>query len=136
MLGKGRLQKHTDVHFSCSFHEIGYYDATAFIDHILQTTGQEKVFYIGHSQGTTAYFAMAASRPEYNDKIRLMTALAPVSYMQNIPSPILRALAENELLLSVSKVIFNTINFLLKSVLDVYVKNYQFCGLRFLLMLN
>lgn len=81
---------------------MGYYDATAIIDYILQVNGQEKVFYIGHSQGTTAFFAMAAARPEYNDKIRLMSALAPVTFMENIPSTLLQQLAKSEVFLSVS----------------------------------
>jgi len=37
----------------CSFDEMAKYDIPASVDFILKKTGQEQVFYIGHSQGTT-----------------------------------------------------------------------------------
>lgn len=80
---------------------MGYYDLPATIDYILQTTGQENMFYIGHSQGTTSFLVLAAEKPEYNTKIRLMTALAPISFMSNIPNPVLQVLAKSEAFLSV-----------------------------------
>lgn len=52
------------------------------IDHALRTTGKSRLHYIGHSQGTTVFWTMASLRPEYNDKIISMQALAPVAYMQ------------------------------------------------------
>lgn len=57
------------------------------IDYVLEITGQEKLFYIGHSQGTTSFWVMGAERPEYNDKIKLMVALAPIAYMSNLSNP-------------------------------------------------
>lgn len=50
-----------------SFHEIGYFDVAAMIDYILNETKKSKLFYIGHSQGTTALMALLATRPTYND---------------------------------------------------------------------
>lgn len=77
-----------------SWHEIGIYDLPAMIDYVLTMNNDfEKIHYIGHSQGTTAFFVMASQRPEYNDKILLMNALAPVAYMTNLRSPIGRAIA-------------------------------------------
>lgn len=84
-----------------SFHNIGYYDIPATIDYILETTGQEKIFYIGHSQGTTAFFAMTSERPEYNEKVRLMVALAPVVFMENMPSTTADFLSNNEAFIKV-----------------------------------
>lgn len=37
----------------CSFDEMAKYDIPASVDFILKKTGQEQVFYVGHSQGTT-----------------------------------------------------------------------------------
>ena len=37
-------------HFS--WHEIGTYDLPAMINKTLETSGQDKLFYIGHSMGT------------------------------------------------------------------------------------
>ncbi|KAK4880452.1 hypothetical protein RN001_008598 [Aquatica leii] len=81
--------------FNYSFHEIGAYDLPANIDYILDVTKQENLFYVGHSQGTVSFFAMTAFKPEYNDKIRLMTAFAPVAYMTNIDHFVVNWLEEN-----------------------------------------
>lgn len=66
-----------------SWEEIGSKDLPAMIDHILGRTGKSRIHYIGHSQGTTAFFAMGTLRPEYNDKITSMHAFAPVAYMEH-----------------------------------------------------
>ncbi|CAH1401202.1 unnamed protein product [Nezara viridula] len=63
-----------------SFHESGYYDISAVIDFILAIRGKEKLFYIGHSLGTTVFLVMASTRPEYNDKIRAAVLLSPIAY--------------------------------------------------------
>lgn len=36
-----------------SFHEMAMYDVPAMVTFILQHTGQEKLFYIGHAQGNS-----------------------------------------------------------------------------------
>ncbi|KAL9707287.1 hypothetical protein quinque_010805 [Culex quinquefasciatus] len=77
-----------------SWHEIGVYDLPAIIDHVLESTGKPRLHYIGHSQGTTTFFVMASERPEYSEKVILMQALAPVAYMKNIGSPLLRYLVK------------------------------------------
>jgi len=64
------------------------YDVPAVIDYVTGHTGQEKIFWIGHSMGTTMFWVAMSERPEYNDKIRLMVALAPVGYMEHVESPI------------------------------------------------
>ncbi|XP_031342203.1 gastric triacylglycerol lipase-like [Photinus pyralis] len=74
--------------FDYSFHEVGLYDITANIDYILKRTNFKKLFYVGHSQGTTSFFAMAATKPQYNDRIILMIALAPVAYVFNVQNPV------------------------------------------------
>lgn len=84
------------------------------IDYVLATTNQTQLHYIGHSQGTTSFFVMCSERPEYNEKIKLMHALAPVGYMNNAVSPVLRvaelvptALQVSFLQVRVSSIAFN-----------------------------
>ncbi|XP_063837023.1 lipase 3-like [Ostrinia nubilalis] len=90
------LDPDKDIAFwNYSFDEIGMFDVPAAIDYILKVTNRPRVFYAGHSQGTTDFFAMASLRPEYNQKVQLSLQLAPVAWMTNIYSPILRALAQN-----------------------------------------
>lgn len=62
------------------------YDIPASIDYILNITGQKDLLYVGHSMGTTSYFAMAA-RAEYFDKVRLSVLLGPIAYNSHIPQP-------------------------------------------------
>lgn len=76
--------------WSFSWHEIGVYDLPAAVDYTLETAKKTKLHYIGHSQGTTAFFVMASELPEYNKKIILASALAPVTFLQNIKSPLHR----------------------------------------------
>ncbi|TDG45718.1 hypothetical protein AWZ03_007856 [Drosophila navojoa] len=69
-----------------SWHEIGYYDIAATIDYSLQVNGQghQAVHYVGHSQGTTVFFALMSMRPEYNAKIKTAQLMAPVAWMSNM----------------------------------------------------
>lgn len=60
-----------------SWHEIGVYDLSAMIDYILEQTKQTKLIYIGHSQGSTSVFVLLSERPEYNEKIAMVHAMAP-----------------------------------------------------------
>jgi len=39
--------------FTYSFFELGQYDAVTQIDYVRSQTGQSKIGYLGHSQGTT-----------------------------------------------------------------------------------
>ncbi|KAF2886716.1 hypothetical protein ILUMI_19457, partial [Ignelater luminosus] len=81
------------------FHDIGLYDLPAFIDYILHVTGEEKLFYIGHSQGTTDFFVLNSEKPEYNKKFRLMVGLGPAAYFSNTKTPVIHFLAayDNEI---------------------------------------
>lgn len=66
------------------------YDLPAKINHIISVTKQEKIFYIGHSQGVTSFYVMASERTEYNDKIRAMISLAPPVFASDLPNPIIQ----------------------------------------------
>lgn len=72
---------------------MGVYDLPASIDYVLKKTGQQKLQYIAHSQGTTAFFVMMSERPEMNDKVQMMHALAPVAFMSHVYSPTINAVA-------------------------------------------
>uniref|UniRef100_A0A1I8MEF3 Lipase n=1 Tax=Musca domestica TaxID=7370 RepID=A0A1I8MEF3_MUSDO len=78
-----------------SWHEIGHYDIAAMIDYALATNGQgqKAIHYVGHSQGTTVFFALMSSRPEYNEKIKTAHMLAPVAFMSNMSDKLVRTLA-------------------------------------------
>lgn len=83
-----------------SIDEIALHDLPAMIDYVLETAKVQKMFYVGHSTGTSAFFALASARPEYNDKIVMMYALSPMVYMSYVRSPLVRMLAPNSRLSS------------------------------------
>lgn len=102
-LGNARGNTHSRNHttlspdnvdfWNFSWHEIGMYDISAMIDKVISTTGQPKIHYAGHSQGTTGFFVLMSMRPEYNAKIRSAHMLSPVGYMSNLISPFFRVFA-------------------------------------------
>ncbi|XP_023946661.2 lipase 1-like [Bicyclus anynana] len=71
-----------------SFHEMGYYDLPAVIDTILNETGAKNVTAIGHSQGNTIFYVLGSERKEYNSKINVLLALAPIAFLQNVQGPL------------------------------------------------
>ncbi|KAF7263092.1 hypothetical protein GWI33_003624 [Rhynchophorus ferrugineus] len=89
--------KPTDPKFwDFSFHEKGYYDLPACIDHILNVTGKTKLTFIGYSQGTTEAMVLTSTKPEYNDKINVMIFLSPVGYVKNVRSPVVHLVRQHQ----------------------------------------
>ncbi|XDA88041.1 hypothetical protein R6Z07_018010 [Ovis aries] len=62
-----------------SFDEMAEYDLPSTIDFILKRTGQKKLHYVGHSQGTTIGFVAFSTNPTLAEKIEVFHALAPVA---------------------------------------------------------
>lgn len=71
---------------------MGMYDIPASIDYILTATSAPSLYYVGHSMGCTAFFVAMSERPEYNAKVKLMSALAPATFMPNTKSLVVRLL--------------------------------------------
>ena len=65
---------------------MGVYDIPAAIDYILNVTSAQKLIYIGHSLGTTTFYAFATNRPEYSDKIVAQISMAPVAAIPHTTS--------------------------------------------------
>lgn len=83
-------RKERRKYWNFSWHEIGKYDLPATIDYILKKSNYSQLNYIGHSQGVTSFFVMTSERPEYNEKILLMTALAPPVFMGHVDNELLQ----------------------------------------------
>jgi lysosomal acid lipase/cholesteryl ester hydrolase len=71
-----------------SFHEIGIFDLSAFIDYILNLTKKPSLYFVGHNQGTTALMVLLSMRPEFNAKILQAHLMAPIAFM-DYPHPLL-----------------------------------------------
>ncbi|KAK3877145.1 hypothetical protein Pcinc_018128 [Petrolisthes cinctipes] len=81
---------HTDSQFwRFSYDEMAKYDLPAMLEYVLKYTGEERLLYVGHSMGTTVFFAMMSTQPEYYQRrVATMVALAPVATLTSIASPI------------------------------------------------
>uniref|UniRef100_A0A3P9CRH9 Lipase n=2 Tax=Haplochromini TaxID=319058 RepID=A0A3P9CRH9_9CICH len=81
------LSPYEDEFWRFSHDELALKDLPAVVDHILKVTGQEQIFYIGHSQGTTIAFMAFSTLPKLASKIRLFFGLAPVATVAFTGSP-------------------------------------------------
>ncbi|XP_051769975.1 gastric triacylglycerol lipase [Ctenopharyngodon idella] len=70
-----------------SHDELAKKDLPAVINFITKATGQEQIFYVGHSQGTTIAFMAFSTMPELASKIKMFFALAPVATVALTKSP-------------------------------------------------
>lgn len=52
-------------YYDFDFEDMGLKDIPAFTDFIIKTTGQKKIAYVGHSLGTTQFFAGLSLMPDY-----------------------------------------------------------------------
>lgn len=91
---------------------MGRYDLPANIAYILNVTHHEKLIYIGHSMGTTLFYAGASLRPEINEKIEVMIGLAPVASLAHLASPV-------KVLAPFSRFIQVTLSYVTKFTLDL-----------------
>ncbi|XP_068113600.1 lysosomal acid lipase/cholesteryl ester hydrolase-like isoform X2 [Hyperolius riggenbachi] len=71
-----------------SYDEMAKKDLPAVIDFILKKTGQQQIFYIGHSQGATIAFIAFSTMPQLAQKIKLFLALGPVATVRYPIGPI------------------------------------------------
>lgn len=71
-----------------SYDEMAGYDLPSMLDYVANRTRARNMHYVGHSMGTTVFFALMSSRPEYQSRVKSMVALAPVATVQSITSPI------------------------------------------------
>ncbi|XP_054839914.1 lipase member M-like [Eublepharis macularius] len=95
-----------------SFHEMGIFDLSATIDFILQKTGQQQIYYIGHSQGSSIGFVGFSELPQLAEKIKIFFALAPSYNLQGLISPEMQLLRLPDALI---KIIFGRKEFCLLS---------------------
>ena len=67
---------------------MGKYDIPAVVDLILEETNSEKLYYIGHSMGTTMFWVALNEHPMLKEKLALMIGMGPVAKVKNMKSPL------------------------------------------------
>ncbi|XP_047616311.1 lipase member K-like [Phacochoerus africanus] len=75
-------------YWAFSLDEMAKYDLPATINFILEKTGQEQLYYVGHSQGTTIAFIAFSTNPELAKRIKIFFALAPVTTVKYTQCPL------------------------------------------------
>ncbi|XP_038209741.1 lipase 1-like [Zerene cesonia] len=68
--------------------DLGTIDLPAIADKILSITGAKRLNAIGHSMGNTIFYILGSRKPQYNSKINVMIALAPVCFMHDLQEPL------------------------------------------------
>ena len=86
-------KRNADEFFDYSFYENAKYDMIPQIERALEISGQPKLTYVAHSQGTTQMFAMLSDVTVLNDKIDMFIACAPIVYLTNIQQQSLKILS-------------------------------------------
>jgi len=71
-----------------SWDEMAKYDLPTSLSYVLQKTGAEKLFYVGHSMGSTTYLVMNSLNQTWADRVELATFFAPVAYVDHMISPL------------------------------------------------
>eukprot|EP00123_Amoebidium_parasiticum_P008510 comp18856_c0_seq1/m.20901 comp18856_c0_seq1/g.20901 ORF comp18856_c0_seq1/g.20901 comp18856_c0_seq1/m.20901 type:complete len:429 (-) comp18856_c0_seq1:234-1520(-) len=71
-----------------SFDEMSLIDLPAMVEYARRVSGQEKLYYIGHSQGTLMGFAGLSSNQTLAKMVHAMFALAPVGEVGHIRGPL------------------------------------------------
>ncbi|NXA26067.1 LICH hydrolase, partial [Ibidorhyncha struthersii] len=71
-----------------SFDEMGKYDIPAELYFIMNKTGQKDVYYVGHSEASTAGFIAFSTYPELAQRVKVFFALGPVATITHATSPL------------------------------------------------
>lgn len=91
------VKRYDSDYFKFSWDDMATYDVPSNIDYVLSHSNYNKVFYVGHSQGTTQFFGAADVVEGLEDKIAAFIGLAPVMYVGNVVSPFIWLLAKSPL---------------------------------------
>ncbi|CAG0880040.1 unnamed protein product [Darwinula stevensoni] len=83
------LSPDDDQFWSFSFDEMGEFDLPAMLDKMAETTGHDKFHHVGHGMGTTLFWVMSDSRPEYRHHFLSTHAMAPLARVDHMSSPLL-----------------------------------------------
>ena len=78
--------------FVHSWDHMAQYDLPATIYYILNQTGHQQLYYVGHSQGTAIGFARFSEDQELASRVKHFMALAPIGRVGHMTSPPLQLL--------------------------------------------
>ena len=80
-----------------SFEEMGMVDSKAVISYIKNNTGNEKITFIGQSQGSALmFYALSKDSEWFKDNLNLFAALAPVTRVTRESFPFYQLFVRNK----------------------------------------
>lgn len=82
--GHTTLDPTSHTFWQFTFMHMGKYDVPALVDYVLNRTGQKKLVYVGHSQGSTQMLAQLSDNPEFMNKIHIFIACAPATSIAHL----------------------------------------------------
>lgn len=86
-----------EQYFDYSYHEMGIYDLPALFQMVIETSGQRRVNYVGHSQGTTQMLVgMMGKEAFFRNYLDKCVFIAPVMYTHHIDLDVANILAYNK----------------------------------------
>jgi len=108
-LGNSRGNKYSKGHqgspsnydrWNFDWEEMGDLDITTEIDYALRVTGEKKLAYIGHSQGTTQmFYALSHNEDFFAQRVSVFIALGPVMQLTHCKSSLIHFFAAFETLI-------------------------------------
>ncbi|NXP07040.1 LICH hydrolase, partial [Thinocorus orbignyianus] len=114
-----------------SFDEMGKYDIPAELYFIMNKTGRKHVYYIGHSEGSAAGFIAFSTHPELAQRVKMFSALGPVTTCSYATSPLIKITSIPEPLLRLvlgCKGVAHQIGFLKGPVTQFCASLDKFCA--------
>ncbi|KAK3782343.1 hypothetical protein RRG08_027891 [Elysia crispata] len=82
------LDPHSLEFWKFNWDDMAQYDLPATIYYILNQTGHEQLYYVGHSQGTAIAFARFSEDQELASRVKHFMALAPIGRVGHTRSPL------------------------------------------------
>ncbi|KAL2938772.1 Triacylglycerol lipase 2 [Bienertia sinuspersici] len=83
-----------DAYWDWSWDELMAYDLPAIVQYVYNQTGDRKVHYVGHSQGTLIALT-AFSQQKLLNMVKSAVLLCPIAYLSRMTSPLAKKVAEN-----------------------------------------
>ncbi|XP_014233463.2 lipase 3-like [Trichogramma pretiosum] len=130
---------HDPEFWEFSYHEMATVDMANIIDYVLDVTNQKQIMYVGHSMGTSISYILLSTKPEYNEKIKLVVSFTPVAYwydpqasfignMKPLLKPCMRFLESTRMheILPVSTALSNMLNILCDNRDTIYKELCQY----------
>ncbi|XP_025932655.1 lysosomal acid lipase/cholesteryl ester hydrolase-like isoform X2 [Apteryx rowi] len=114
-----------------SFDEMGKYDLPAELYFAMNKTGQKRVYYIGHSEGSAIGFIAFSTYRELAQRVKVFLALGPVATCTHSTSPLIKITNVPESLLRVLfgwKGTMHQIEFLKGPVTQLCTSLDKLCG--------